>query len=120
MPHNTPYQHKKDKKMSNHTPTPWVFKDLAKEYNDEGSPSYEVCGGDGKTTYLFDDTAYYPSAPSKDDAAHIVKCVNTHEELLGVLEEAREFVDSNSEPWYKSGQELLSRIDKTINEAKGE
>ncbi len=38
----------------------------------------------------------------------------SEERLRGVLAEARDFVARHSESWYKSGQELLARIDAEI------
>jgi hypothetical protein len=71
-----------------HTPTPWVFKN---NHDDPTSnaPSYSVEYGNGIT--IFDDTAYYPQAPQKDDAAFIVLACNVHDELVALISDLLEW-----------------------------
>lgn len=59
-----------------HTPTPWVL-------DDDGDGDYKIISEDGRLIAV--ETSYYPIAPSIEDAAHIVKCVNMHDELVGAL-----------------------------------
>lgn len=41
------------------------------------------------------------------------------ERLQAALEEAREFVDRHSEPWYTSGQELVKKLDALMKSPAG-
>lgn len=63
-----------------HTPTPWKVEDW---HGDT-----QIVGPEGSLICI--DTAYYPVAPSEGDMAHIVKCVNMHDELVEVLKRAHE------------------------------
>lgn len=60
-----------------HTPTPW-------ELDDDGDGDYKIISEEGHLIAV--ETGYYPIAPSIEDAAHIVKCVNMHDELVEVIE----------------------------------
>lgn len=58
-----------DKSGHSFTPGPWVVVD-----RDGGT--YEMLGADG--TFLMSDEPYYPTAPDREHAEYIVKCVNAH------------------------------------------
>lgn len=62
--------------MTKHTPTPW-----------------NVGGTMGDTTYLGAGEKSLGSVRSRTDAAHIVRCVNLHDELVATLELALECGD---------------------------
>lgn len=64
-----------------HTPTPWVL-------DDDGDGDYKIISEEGRLIAV--ETSYYPIAPSVEDAAHIVKCVNMHDELVEALKWAKE------------------------------
>ena len=59
-----------------HTALPWSFEA-------EGA-DYAVRGANGELLIL--DTCYYPSAPFPEDAAFIVRAVNSHDDLVEALE----------------------------------
>lgn len=101
-----------------HTPAPWKFENLNQEL--EYDPSYEVTApsfmfvSETRKDFintLFDDTCYYPTAPSKEDAEHIVRCVNSHDELIAALEDAEPLIWDACDGYYRSG------MFKTMDEA---
>lgn len=63
-----------------------------------GKDDYTVRDGDG--TIVFLDTAYYPAAPDKDEAAFIVKAVNSHDKLVEALREVASG-DWNNVSWIR-------------------
>lgn len=60
-----------------HTQTPWILDECCYGDNIIKGPNDEI---------ITWDTEYYPVAPSVKDMAHIVKCVNMHDELVEVLQ----------------------------------
>jgi hypothetical protein len=79
-----------------HTPTPWTI-------------SKNHCAFRGKPGYLIGDTEI------EEDTAHIVKCVNLHDELVAALEDfsiedcpscsgtGREYPDDDKEACHRCG-----------------
>jgi len=63
-----------------HTPTPWKIIDYV---NAISEPSVRIEGANGDT--VADDEPYYPQPITPENAAHIVKCVNMHDELVEAL-----------------------------------
>lgn len=59
-----------------HTPTPWRV-----EAEPEGG--YSIEGADGESVMI--DTAYYPVTPTPENAAFIVRAVNSHDKLVEAL-----------------------------------
>lgn len=73
-----------------HTPTPWVVE------NWHGDT--QIVGPEGSLICI--NTTYYPIAPSEEDMAHIVKCVNMHEELVDALDKILD--NNNDENWHNA------------------
>lgn len=63
--------------------------------------------------------AYTRAAPRPASAPKQLAVTRSrYTDLLSVLEEAEQFVDRHSEPWYSSGQELLAKIRAAIARAR--
>jgi|WetSurMetagenome_2_1015567.scaffolds.fasta_scaffold195424_4 hypothetical protein len=89
-----------------HTPTPWE----ARESGRIVAPSK-----DGLTEQTIARVQGYASEVEAD-AAHIVKCVNMHDELVNVLQSAYDRIDGDS-----YGDSVMRRlIEKTLVKARGE
>lgn len=73
-----------------HTPTPWR---IEPEPDDE----YIIRGANDE--WIANNTPYYPSAPSGDDAAFIVKAVNSHDKLVEALRDVLARMDRSEEWW---------------------
>lgn len=85
-----------------HTPTPWKMEDW---HGDT-----QIVGPQGSLICI--DTAYYPIAPSEEDMAHIVKCVNMHDELVEALLRMKQWCED------EVGAELpCSSIDEALKKA---
>ena len=63
--------------MTKHTPTPWAV-------SDDGGPCIETEGG-GRTVAILGEDPQMTEGEHKANAAHIVRCVNTHAALLAAL-----------------------------------
>lgn len=63
-----------------HSPTPWT---ITEDKTSSFGPSYTVRDAKGK--WLLNDTLYYPSAFSREDADFIVRAVNAHDDLVKAL-----------------------------------
>lgn len=89
-----------------HTPTPWKIE------NWHGDT--QIIGPEGSLICI--DTTYYPVAPSEEDMAHIVKCVNMHDELVEAL---KDIIDrSHNDPLGTSKVLDMRKIaEKTLKKA---
>ena len=101
---------------TNHTPTPWTF----------------VVHSNGMHSIVQDDSGYpvaianmgnvgkIDKERARPNAAHIVKCVNAHEELVAALIQLREYAhlmatsDHNS---HEEARKLLTTADIALNKA---
>lgn len=87
--------------MTQHTPTPWILQ----EVKSDADQSYRVISNANNETdsfgsgwgdisdasgLIFHDAHYYPMAPNKEDAAFIVRAVNSYDSLVVYLEYAEE------------------------------
>lgn len=73
-----------------HTPTPWYWGDKSHHgYFNLRSDSGIVIGAEENYTTPYMDI-------SEEDAAHIVKCVNMHDELVGVVRAMANFDGRNN------------------------
>lgn len=120
-----------------HTPTPWkVVKNMSWEDVHGNTPTKDeknlmgFVGGDGSRICWFGDSSnYYPTEgdePNEANAAHIVKCVNMHDELVEALKEAGDVIesyhkstgidlgDASNMPFYK---DTMNTIDETLQKA---
>jgi len=63
----------------------WTMQPLMMHEQDSDLPpeGYEVVDEAGQ--HIFDNQTYYPSPPTPEQAAHIVHCVNCHDELCAAL-----------------------------------
>lgn len=91
-----------------HTPTPWTIEDDGCDYT--------VRGADGE--FLINDTRYYPSAPTREDAEFIVRAVNALEaterlvqELESRMREVRSHVESAS---ILLESAIIERLDRAL------
>ena len=80
--------------MSNHTPTPWNYKVAIMPNGIEKSFDCAIVDGDGHIiAETFGKVAYnrgtmkgaYLERPAPANAAHIVRCVNSHDQLVEAL-----------------------------------
>lgn len=78
-----------------HSELPWVFKEnpenREQEYILDYGLSYQVYDNNGDV--LFDDRTYYETAPSKENAALIVRAVNCFYPMLEVLKMTKDDLD---------------------------
>lgn len=72
-----------------HTPTPWII-----EYGSEESAIIDARG------YIICTNGEDPSVVSDDEMAHIVKCVNMHDELVSALDKILD--NNNDENWHNA------------------
>lgn len=81
-----------------HTPTPWVHKD-GEVYEENDFKIFDAYNSD----FLYEE--------DKANAAHIVKCVNMHDELVEVLSKFMDFKDSDYVPnnMFKRAEEALKK-----------
>jgi len=119
--------------MSRHTPGPWTIQaDKGRTFSDESVDhgGYRIDADHVEqlayvwnfsdrfdpTTGQQDGTRPFGSHEAEANACLIAAAP----ELLEALSNAEEFVNRHSEPWYMSGQALLSHIRSAISKATGD
>jgi hypothetical protein len=86
-----------------HTPTPWRTAGSVIMAGDNGYAIADIDGDNGESVI---------------DAAHIVKCVNAHDELVAALDNALGIIHANSTqdcpltnyPSYREGRAILAKV----------
>lgn len=94
--------------MSKHTPTPWKVDDI----NTKGKTRIAYKG----FSVAYTDISHRTEQEQEANAAHIVKCVNLHDELVAVVE-------FECDRLYQSGlysPDELARLKDLLRRARGE
>lgn len=107
--------------MSDHSPLPWVYR--PNKYDDwgwiRGQPQDGEKWGDlaavakGGDETPFDEHRRNGTDPYAANAAFIVKAVNSHEALVDMLEQAREYIASQAED-FRPAARLTEKIDAVL------
>lgn len=98
--------------MAEHTPTPWMLSLFHPRLVNGGPDCREIA----KTSFGYDSEM----AESSANAAHIVKCVNSHDALVQMLKEARlqiDYLNKKFIPTFTS-EAVLARIDAALASAQ--
>jgi len=101
--------------QTTHTPTPWTYLKAKHLSGPERSQDFGIIGADNQIiAETFEKMSWTVSAPAEANAAHIVRCVNEREELLGVLRALDCWPDSWREdgmlPIFKKVEQVLARV----------
>lgn len=81
--------------MSKITARPWIMRSMQDHCDVEGDATgYEIVGANNES--ITDDQTYYPTAPNAANAAHIVRCVNLHDELVDCLKALVDTIDTGN------------------------
>lgn len=102
--------------MIKHTPTPWKISEFCKT---------DICANDEQGTYIAVVGGEIINPQDEANAAHIVKCVNLHDELRGKLFEAYAALEHDFAERQKANpslrrNELLEEISAVLAKAKGD
>lgn len=101
--------------MTNHTPTPWEISEY--EQVMAGSETVLVSG-----FALPTGPCKLPHAIGRDNAAHIVKCVNLHDALVNALKAARnkaERINEDDDDAYNLSCDIVNILDRTLELVEG-
>lgn len=103
-----------DTSRGTHTPTPWMVDGEARY------AGFRIIDGNKRSVAAFPSTSTRPPEERNANAALIVKAVNNHAQLVGMLQDVLEYLDGDVDVIDgPEGQQLPNRAMRLVQEIEG-